>query len=444
MTFKDSNNFLALKSQPKYPLETDEILAIKYEREALILDHESIISLFASFHTETHVFFAQEFMSGGDLFSYLSERGRLVESRAIEIISQVISGVMFMHKNYLIYRDLKLENVLLDHNKNVKLSDFGMCRLVLNDTAYTFCGTPEYMAPEVIQVGLHRKLKETQFDEKDYKNDTPEESMERRRSYGTAIDWWATGILMFMMVAGCSPYIGFNDTEGELYKTILSFKNDEEGRRHKKVMFSSLGPSDDSPQTRYVRRQSSSTQDEPAESKFKIVFPPDMSSNCKDLIEQFLFVNSFRRLGGDCKLKKDFNNISMNENLITRHKLFSKVNWNNLQKVPLGFKASLKKNKLTQSNRDTLKKMEFFQAYKNKKCCCPICDESSMAEYKETNKKIIEENGGAMNKYFEKFNYLNDRYWYDVGVLEDRVEGDDDKATRFHPDSEFDSDTFSE
>ena len=124
--YKQKSKHLALKSMAKYPLEDDEILAIKYEREALIFEHNSLCPFFACFDTPTHVFFALEFMSGGDLLYYLNKRKRIQESRAVEIIAQVIDGLSYLHQHYMIYRDLKLDNVLLDDAGNAKLADFGL------------------------------------------------------------------------------------------------------------------------------------------------------------------------------------------------------------------------------------------------------------------------------------------------------------------------------
>ena len=290
--FLNKPKYLALKSMAKYPLEDDEILAIKYEREALIFEHDSLCPFFASFDTPTHVFFALEFMSGGDLLYYLNKRKRIQESRAVEIIAQVINGISFLHQHYMIYRDLKLDNVLLDDAGNAKLADFGLCKYITKEPGITFCGTPEYMAPEIV----------------------------KEEEYGTGVDWWATGILLFFLVCGISPYTA--ESEDELFEEI-----------------DAITPED-------------------------FYFPTWVSETCKNFCLQLLDSDVKRRLGGNCKFKQDFEHLMEYEDAITKNKIFQSTNWKNLKRPS----TNTRESGLKPGREDDFSKLEFDSCFTGRGC----------------------------------------------------------------------------
>lgn len=115
------------------------------------------------------------------------------EARARFYAAEVTLALMFLHENGVIYRDLKLDNILLDSDGHCKIADFGMCKEGIKDgkTTTTFCGTPDYIAPEILQ----------------------------ELEYGASVDWWALGVLMYEMMAGQPPFEA--DNEDELFDSIL-------------------------------------------------------------------------------------------------------------------------------------------------------------------------------------------------------------------------------
>uniref|UniRef100_A0A671P921 protein kinase C n=1 Tax=Sinocyclocheilus anshuiensis TaxID=1608454 RepID=A0A671P921_9TELE len=157
--------------------------------------HPFLVNLFACFQTPEHVCFVMEYTAGGDLMMHI-HADVFTEPRAVFYAACVVLGLQFLHDNKIVYRDLKLDNLLLDTEGYVKIADFGLCKegMGFGDRTSTFCGTPEFLAPEVL-------------------TDT---------SYTRAVDWWGLGVLIYEMLVGESPFPG--DDEEEVFDSIV---NDE-------------------------------------------------------------------------------------------------------------------------------------------------------------------------------------------------------------------------
>ncbi|XP_064643227.1 protein kinase C iota type-like isoform X2 [Lineus longissimus] len=163
-------------------------------------NHPFLVGLHSCFQTASRLFFVIEFVNGGDLMFHMQRQRRLPEDHARFYSAEIILALNFLHERGIVYRDLKLDNVLLDSEGHIKLTDYGMCKEGIRpgDTTSTFCGTPNYIAPEIL----------------------------RGEDYGFSVDWWALGVLMFEMLAGRSPFDILVDnpdqnTEDFLFQIIL-------------------------------------------------------------------------------------------------------------------------------------------------------------------------------------------------------------------------------
>ncbi|RLV95720.1 Serine/threonine-protein kinase SCH9 [Spathaspora sp. JA1] len=152
-----------------------------------------IVGLKFSFQTPTDLYLVTDYMSGGELFWHLQKEGRFSEDRAKFYIAELVLALEHLHDNDIVYRDLKPENILLDANGHIALCDFGLSKANLNNdgTTNTFCGTTEYLAPEVL-------LDET--------------------GYTKMVDFWSLGVLIFEMCCGWSPF--YADNTQQMYKNI--------------------------------------------------------------------------------------------------------------------------------------------------------------------------------------------------------------------------------
>ncbi|KXJ74591.1 hypothetical protein RP20_CCG013395 [Aedes albopictus] len=177
-------------------LEDDDVDCTLIERKVLALGtkHPFLCHLFCTFQTDSHLFFVMEYLNGGDLMFHIQQSGRFQEARAKFYAAEIVSGLKFLHRKGIVYRDLKLDNVLLDYDGHVRIADFGMCKLeiYLDRLADSFCGTPDYMAPEII----------------------------KGQKYNQAVDWWSFGVLVYEMLVGQSPFSGCD--EDELFWSICN------------------------------------------------------------------------------------------------------------------------------------------------------------------------------------------------------------------------------
>jgi phosphorylase kinase gamma subunit len=148
-------------------------------------EHSNIIELHDVFESEAFVFLIFELCKKGELFDYLTEVVTLSEKRARQVMKQLLSAVEYIHARGIVHRDLKPENILMDDNFNVKLSDFGFATEISHDEELTeLCGTPGYLAPEALKVSMY--------------DDVP--------GYGRPVDMWASGVIMYTLLAGCPPF----------------------------------------------------------------------------------------------------------------------------------------------------------------------------------------------------------------------------------------------
>uniref|UniRef100_A0A0B7AUS8 Protein kinase domain-containing protein n=2 Tax=Arion vulgaris TaxID=1028688 RepID=A0A0B7AUS8_9EUPU len=169
---------------------------IKSEKRILSsISHPFIVNLLWSHKDETFLYMLMEYVPGGELFSYLRSMGRFSASASNFFASEIIVALDYLHSKTIVYRDLKPENLLLDREGHLKITDFGFAKVV-EDRTWTLCGTPEYLAPEIILSKGHNK----------------------------AVDWWSLGVLIYEMLAGYPPYYAENPFG--IYEKIIAGKTD--------------------------------------------------------------------------------------------------------------------------------------------------------------------------------------------------------------------------
>ena len=164
----------------KFVIEKKQILHTQTERIALEkLKHPFIVKLNYAFQDAQNLYFITEFLQGGELFFHLKKNGGFKEKAVKFYMSQVLLALEFMHNNNYIYRDLKPENIMIDSEGNIKLTDFGLSKILKpNDTTYTLCGTAEYLAPEILF----------------------------GQGYDKTCDWFSFGVVIFEMFCGYHPF----------------------------------------------------------------------------------------------------------------------------------------------------------------------------------------------------------------------------------------------
>lgn len=155
---KASKQLYAIKVLKKeFIIENDEVESTKSEKRVFLIAnkerHPFLLNLHACFQTETRVYFVMEYISGGDLMLHI-QRGQFGAKRAQFYAAEVCLALKYFHENGVIYRDLKLDNILLTLDGHIKIADYGLCKeeMWYGNTTSTFCGTPEFMAPEVIPI----------------------------------------------------------------------------------------------------------------------------------------------------------------------------------------------------------------------------------------------------------------------------------------------------
>lgn len=175
-----TNGEVAIKTIEKIPMPPDEIVTVPEARHMMRLKHPHILKLFEVVDTEEHLHLVMEYAPRGDLCAYLMEAGKLSESAARAWFRQLVSAVQYCHQKNVVHLDIKLQNILVDGQKNIKLADFGLSeRFTPGLRLDKFCGTPEYAAPEI---------------------------KKQQKYHGPPADVWSLGVVLYSMITGRLPF----------------------------------------------------------------------------------------------------------------------------------------------------------------------------------------------------------------------------------------------
>ena len=170
-------------------LQDDEVECTMIEKRVLELAHNSpfLVQMYSCFQSRDRLYFVMELVNGGDLMYHAIKCGKFQEPVVVFYAAEIALGLFYLHDNGIIHRDIKLDNVMLDKDGHAKIADFGLCKENIQGDAVatTFCGSPDYIAPEIIQ----------------------------RKPYDKNVDWWSYGVLLYEMLVGGPPFHGDDDDE---------------------------------------------------------------------------------------------------------------------------------------------------------------------------------------------------------------------------------------
>lgn len=192
---KKTKERVAVKLVNKSLVEKEETLENEIEILGSI-DHPSVVSMKGMFDTEDILYIVMELMEGGELYEEIVRRKLFSEDDATKIVRQLVGALSFIHERGIVHRDLKLENLLLKKKGelDIKLADFGLAKLYSGQALQTACGTPFYVAPDVLTGA----------------------------GYGPEVDMWSVGVLTYVLLSGRLPFAADNDSE--LFKLIIAGK----------------------------------------------------------------------------------------------------------------------------------------------------------------------------------------------------------------------------
>jgi serum/glucocorticoid-regulated kinase 2 len=193
---KDTMRVYALKTIRKAHIASrpGEITHILAERTVLALvNNPFIVPLKFSFQNPDKLYLVMSFVNGGELFYHLQRDGKFDQNRSRFYAAELLCALEHLHSFNVVYRDLKPENILLDYTGHIALCDFGLCKLNMSETekTNTFCGTPEYIAPELLE----------------------------SQGYTKTVDWWTLGVLLYEMMTGLPPF--YDENVNTMYQRIL-------------------------------------------------------------------------------------------------------------------------------------------------------------------------------------------------------------------------------
>ncbi|KAG0220132.1 AGC protein kinase Gad8 [Mortierella sp. GBA43] len=192
---RDTSRIYAMKILRKaHIISRSEVNHTLAERTVLAqINNPFIVPLKFSFQSPEKLYLVLAFVNGGELFHHLQREGRFSEERSRFYAAELLCALECLHSYNVVYRDLKPENILLDYTGHIALCDFGLCKLGMteSETTNTFCGTPEYLAPELL-LG---------------------------QGYTKTVDWWTLGVLLFEMLTGLPPY--YDENIHDMYRKIL-------------------------------------------------------------------------------------------------------------------------------------------------------------------------------------------------------------------------------
>lgn len=192
---KDNQNLYAMKILKKRLIqEKNQVNHTLSERSALQkAKHPYIVQLHYAFHNNKNLYMVLEYCPGGEMYYHLTKFRRFPENRSKFYSACIVLALQYLHSQQIVYRDLKPENIVIDLEGYPKLTDFGLCKegMSRNDLTRTVCGTPEYIAPEIIL----------------------------RQGHGLAVDWWSLGCIIYEMLVGQPPF--YVEDRREIYKRII-------------------------------------------------------------------------------------------------------------------------------------------------------------------------------------------------------------------------------